>query len=147
MSYKYVPNDADMVIKQLIPINQDMIPLVKCVDKDEFGEDHEEYIDVTTYGWGVYYALFREKEEFNNGVSTDDVAFFTIPPDCFDAGFTTYDDIKLVPKYKCDTCHNRMTPSICNGSDDDNSFIHYRCPICNNEFEMRYKEPTKRMIW
>jgi len=143
----YVPIDADMKIKQLIPIDPDMIPLIKCViddDDDDIGE-HEEYIDAIVYGWGVYYALFSEKEEFDGGISTSDVAFYTIPPDCFDSGFESPDEVKLVPKYTCDNCHNRMTPSICNATNKNNSWILYRCPVCNREFEMMLQEPTKRM--
>ena len=133
----YKPEDAEMRIKQLIPLDPNECALLKYKYVNEDGEQVEDWFDATSENWGVYRALFCSREEYDGNISTYDVAFFETPPDMWASGFADPDELRIVPNYKCENCGNRMIPSI-------GTTIHYRCPVCSSEMDFCIEQPTLR---
>lgn len=131
--------NANMRIKQLIPLDESVCALMKYTNEDGLPDT----FDAISEGWGVYRALYCDREDYDEDVSTYDVSYYEVPPDCFDGGFIGSDEILIVPNYKCKYCGNRMIPSVA-FPDQQEGNIHYRCPVCGTEMDFDKNQPTCR---
>lgn len=125
-------------IKNIIPMDRSMCALIK----PRTDSSPEEYFDAISNRWEVYKALVTITGHPDG--DEDETVFMTIDPNGVEEMPVFRNEIELVPNYKCETCGNRMIPSIQKRENGEYA-IHYRCPMCCQSCNFDYKNPTWRL--